>query len=210
MQPDCPPWDLPEKASDVPSVVSGLIAFQQFVYKNSEKHILLHGDLKTWHQRIFRDVVPIRYYAGNYRGVDPARPCLERDVQVGGLPGAPFAEVHNQMRSLSDEMRDAVVETDKYVKGALTPANRARAVIQLAALYSGRFLRIHPFPNCHGRTSRIISNYVFGRYGYPMPYYNPYPRPGVPYAQVTAPCMVGDFKPMFRYLLGVLAAATLA
>jgi fido (protein-threonine AMPylation protein) len=204
--PDCPPWVLSESASDVPSVAGGLIEFQKFVYKNSNKYILQHGDLKTWHERIFRESVPIPYYAGNYRADDPGRPCLRQDVQVGGLPGAPFAKVPRLMRGLSDEMRHLVVETDKYVASGPIPVNRARAVVQLAALYSGKFLRIHPFLNCNGRTSRLISNYILHRYGYPMPYYNPYPRPGVQYENAAAASMVGNFDPMFQYLLVLLAA----
>jgi fido (protein-threonine AMPylation protein) len=205
---DCPPWVLPESASDVPSVASGLIEFQKFVYKNSSKYILQHGDLKTWHERIFRESVPVPYYAGNYRSDDSARPCLRQDVVVGGVRGTPFAEVPRVMREWSEEMRRLVVETDKYVASGPIPVNRARAVVQLAALLPGKFLQIHPFLNCNGRTSRLISNYILHRYGYPMPYYNPYPRPGAPYENAAAASMVGNFVPMFQYLLGLLAAAS--
>jgi hypothetical protein len=204
MSRDCPVWVQSEDASDVPSVASGLIEFQLFVYKNSKKYILQHGDLKTWHRKIFRFSVPLDYYAGNYRSDDPRYPCLHADVEVGGLQGAPFAEVPTLMRELSGEMHHYIVETDKYVQRGPAPVNRVRSVLQLASLCSGEFLKIHPFLNCNGRTSRLISNYIFDRYGYAMPYYNPYPRPGRPYEIAAASCMKGDYSLMFQYLLGLL------
>jgi fido (protein-threonine AMPylation protein) len=189
-------------------VASGLIEFQQFIYRNSRTHILQHGDLKTWHGKIFRDSVPIPYYAGNYRSDNPQRPCLRRDVAIGGQNGAPFAQVPEFMRQWSNEFHTRIVKTDDYVGSNPSPTNRARAVLQLAALSAGKFLGIHPFLNCNGRTSRLITNYVLHRYDYPMPYYNPYPRPGAPYAQATAASMVGNYTPMFQYLLGLLATAS--
>lgn len=207
MRPECPPWELPESAADVPSVATGLIDFQRFVYTNSKKYILQHGDLKTWHGKIFRNSVPLPYYAGNYRADDQSKPCLAQDVQVDNIPGAPFGDVSRLMRELSSEMRQWIVATDRYVASGPSPVNRARAVLQLAAVYSGRFLKIHPFLNCNGRTSRMIANYILHRYDYPMPYYRPYPRPGVPYGRAAAACMVGNFVPMFQYLLGLLAAS---
>lgn len=204
---NCPPWVLPESESDIPSVATSLIEFQRFIYKNSKNYILQHGDLKTWHAKIFRESVPLPYYAGNYRSDDPQRCCLRQDVAIGGLPGAPFAEVPRLMREWSSQMRGQIVETDKYVSRSPSPPNRARAVLQLAAVCSGRFLAIHPFLNCNGRTSRLTTNYILHRYGYPMPYYNPYPRPGAPYDQATAACMTGNYNLMFEYLLGLLATA---
>jgi hypothetical protein len=205
MSSECPPWERPESESDVPSVASGLIQFQKFITKNSRKHILQHGDLKTWHGRIFRESAPLSYYAGTYRSDEPSRPCLRTDVGVDGLPGAPFAEVPDLMREWSGDIHDGIVGTDKYVARNPTPVLRARAVMQLAAFSSGKFLKIHPFLNCNGRTSRLILNYIFHRYGYPMPYYNPYPRPGPPYSSAAAACMVGNYAPMYQYLLGLLA-----
>lgn len=211
MSPNCPPWVLPESDSAVPSVAAGLIDFQKFVYKNSQKHILNHGDLKTWHGKIFKGVVPIHYYAGNYRSEDAHQPCLQQDVNVAGRNGAPYAQVPLLMRNLSGEMHDRITATDTFIKRSPTPVERAKAALQVAALYAGTFLQIHPFLNGNGRTSRLITNYVLHRYGYPMPFYNPYPRPqpaGTPpvnlYERASAACMTGDFVPMYQYLLILL------
>ncbi len=111
------------------------------------------------------------------------------------------------MRELSTEMRDLAIQTDKYIARKPGPTNRARAAVQLAALYAGRFIQVHPFINCNGRMSRMIANYVFHRYDYPMPYYRPYVRPGMGYDVASAACMAGNFIMMFQYLLMLLGAA---
>src|SRR6266567_2457423 len=101
------------------------------------------------------------------------------------------------MQELSDEMWDAIERTDRYVSHNPTPTDRACAVVQLAALYAGKFIQIHPFINGNGRMSRLTVNYVFQRYGYPMPYYNPYPRPAADYSAVGHACMAGNFDPLY-------------
>ncbi len=203
---ECPRWEKAESDARLPSVVEGLSDFHRFALRKAQTHILNHGDLKTWHGRIFRDVVPLSYYAGNYRSTDAGRPCLSQNVEVGGSPGAPYQDVPRLMEGLSDEMRDAVTRTDRYIASNPTPADRARAVVQLAALYAGKFIQIHPFLNGNGRMSRLIANYMFYRYGYPFPYYDPYPRPGVDYEAANRECMLGDYVPLYRYFLTLLGS----
>ncbi len=202
----CPEWYLPETDGQLPSVTRGLAEFHGFIFNKAKSHILLHGDLKTWHGTIFRGVVPLAYYAGHYRSDDSQRPCLRRSVKVGNNPGAPFAEVPNLMRELSQEMRYMTGKTDRYIGYGPTPTDRARAAIQLAATYMGKFIRIHPFVNGNGRMARLTSNYTLHRYGYPMPFYTPYPRPGVDYEKVSEACMGGDFVPLYKYLLTLLGS----
>lgn len=208
---ECPPWVTPETDQQLNSVVRGLDEFHRFIYRAAAGHILLHTDLKEWHGRIFKGVVPIPYYAGHYRCNDPKFPCLATDVLIGGHRGAPYADVPRLMHEHSLEMQEAIRRTDKYISSNPTYANRVRAVVQLAALYAGRFIQIHPFLNGNGRMSRLTSNYVFGRYGYPAAYFLPYPRPTAAgdYETATAACMVGDFNPLFRYLLASLARTSL-
>jgi hypothetical protein len=202
---ECPAWKDPEGTQQLPSVVEGMADFHRFIVKKAAKHILTHRDLKTWHTRIFSRVVPLSYYAGNYRSIEEGLPCLSQDVEVGGISGARFQDVPQLMNELSDEVRAWIISTDKYVSSNPTPENRTKAVLQLAALYAGKFVRIHPFINGNGRMSRLIANYVLTRYQYPPPYYDPYPRPGGDYASAGAACMIGNLVPLYQYLLSCLA-----
>jgi fido (protein-threonine AMPylation protein) len=206
--PDCPQWVSPESDEQLSSVVHGLTEFHRFLTRGAAKHILVHTDIREWHGRIFGKVAPLQYYAGNYRSADPAYPCLAKNVQVGGVEGAPFTDVPRLMHELSGEMTDAIKQTDSYISSGSSEINRAKAVVQLAAMYAGKFIRIHPFLNGNGRMSRLISNYVFSRYGYAKPYYAAYPRPSYPqddYGIVNAACMRGDLDPLYHYLLLSLA-----
>jgi len=182
---ECPKWVSAESNEQLISVVRGLDQFRRFISGAAATHILLHDDLKEWHEKIFHDVVPLPYYAGHYRCDDAKLPCLAIDVQIGSLPGALYQQVPRLMHELSLEIQDAIRRTDKYVSSNPTTANRTRAAVELAALYAGKFIQIHPFLNGNGRMSRLISNYVFVRYGYPAAYYESYPRPGLP--EITQP-----------------------
>lgn len=201
MRPECPRWEESETDDQLPSVVDGICGFVSFTLKKAKIYSLQHGDIKTWHGRIFRDVVPLAYYAGHYRSDDPMRPCLRKNVSVNGFFGAPFADVPNRMREFSKEMRDLSIITDRYIKRDPTPMYRAQAVTQFAAIYVGKLLQIHPFINGNGRMSRLTANFFLHRYGYPMGFPNPHLRPNSNYIDASAACMVGDYKPMYKYLL---------
>jgi len=177
MLPVCPRWEESETDDQLPSVVDGMCGFISFTLKRAKTYILQHGDIKTWHGKIFRDAVPLAYYAGHYRSDDPNRPCLRKNVEVGGLWGAPFAVVPIRMRELSQELRDLTITTDRYIKRDPTPMYRAQAAFFFAATYVGKLLQIHPFINGNGRMSRLTANYVLHRYGYPMGFPNPPLRP---------------------------------
>ena len=61
--------------------------------------------------------------------------------------------------------------------------NELLAVIELAAIAHGEWVRIHPYANGNGRTARVWANWVAMRYGLP-PFVRIKPRPdGLLYAQ---------------------------
>lgn len=205
---DCPDWDRAETPEKLQYVVLGMADFHRFIFKNAKRHIIQHGDIKTWHGRIFQRVVPLSYYAGNYRADSSDKPCLKVDVGVRPNPGAPYASVPELMREFSEHLRQHVVDTEQYI-GRATTTEKTRAVIQLTAFAVGRFVKIHPFLNGNGRMSRLVANYLLHRFGYPLLYPHPYDRPvHAEYAAASAACMKDDFKPMFRFILALLAAST--
>ncbi|MDR2731983.1 MAG: Fic family protein [Fibromonadaceae bacterium] len=46
--------------------------------------------------------------------------------------------------------------------------NKTLSVIELAALFHYRYIRIHPFEDGNGRIARLLVNYILLRHGYPM------------------------------------------
>ncbi len=206
----CPPWEAPEKDSRLADVVAGLISVHQFIRTRSRNYIIRHGDVKGWHRTVFHKVVPLFYYAGNYRCDDYRFPCLRVDVGVPPNPGAPFADVPGRMAVLSDEILTLISQTDEYLRSGASDVNSVRAVIHLAAVFMGRFVQIHPFRNGNGRMCRMIGNYVLQRYGYPALLWPAIVRPAGEYEPASEACMRGDYKPLFRYLLAALAAQSTA
>jgi fido (protein-threonine AMPylation protein) len=170
--------------------------------------VLGHGEIKTYHQKIFCRVVPLDYYAGNYRSVDPQKPCLARDVEVSGLPGESFRTVPSSMSLFSTHFQDLVSRTDQFLGGRVTPTDRAQAVAQLAAVAMANLVRIHPFLNGNGRLARMLVNYIFKRYGYGMPFRQAQIRPPeTEYSQASAAAMGSGGSPiqLYIYLLRLVA-----
>jgi len=205
---NCPRWEGPESDLQLPDVVAGLERVHQFIRRKAPRYILRHGDIKNWHLTVFTSVVPLSYYAGNYRSDDPNFPCLNVNVQVSLNAGALFAQVPGLMSQFSDTVLDAVKKTDDYLRGGASELNRVRAVVQLAAFSMGRFVQIHPFLNGNGRMCRMIGNYVMERYGFPSLMWPPFVRPAGEYEVASEACMRGNFTLMSRYLIGALALQT--
>lgn len=206
----CPPWvqDLDEK---LPSIASGLEAFYQFVQRKAKAHLLNANDIKMWHGKIFAAAVPLKYYAGNFRGADPKKyPCLAGDAHLMAPTGAvlssgtPFAQVETQMRQFSSELVANTEQTDRFISGTNSLAERLKVAVQLAAFCHGTLVRIHPFVNGNGRMSRITTDYFLYRYGFPFAFWPPTVRPGLGYEQAAHECMQGNNRPLYEYLLTVM------
>ncbi len=59
-------------------------------------------------------------------------------------------------------------------------------------------MRIHPFANGNGRTSRVIANAILVRYGFP-PVFRLRPRPDGSYPYAASKSMTGDHRAMANY-----------
>jgi fido (protein-threonine AMPylation protein) len=182
-------------------------AFKQFMERqNPRRYIFTQGDLKGWHKKFFEKVVPVRYYAGNFRSVDSSKPCLDKNIHVNGVYGAPPADVEQLMRSFSDELERATVATDEYVARHPDLISRIGAATDIAAFAGGTIIKIHPFLNGNGRMTRMVMNFYLHRYVSKLPFY--VDRPSHPdYSQASAIAMqTGNLIPLRQYLIEVIAS----
>jgi hypothetical protein len=198
----CPDW-VTEPDDKLPPIARGLNDYYQFLRRKAKTYKLNANDIKMWHGKIFALAVPLAYYAGNFRGEDPSRPCLGRDVGVGGRSGAPFAEVRGLMDQFSEEMTALTERTDEYAARTNNTSDRLKAAVHLAAFCEGRIIQIHPFLNGNGRMSRLAADYFLYRYGFPFAYYPPFARPGLDYGSACAECMLSNYSLLYEYLLRV-------
>lgn len=204
----CPQWQQPEPFDKLDSVAHAAVAIYEFILRqNPRKYLLGHGDLKTWHGKLFKGVVPVPYYAGNYRSSDKRHPCLNTDVQVRpGVLGAPFPEVPGRMERFSEMLVSATKDTDKYVGTQKAGILQLKAAVQLAAFAAGSIIQIHPFLNGNGRMARLTANFFLNRYGFRMPFYIDRPGPGTEYVAASdAAILTGNFGPLANYLVAALA-----
>jgi len=207
----CSWWDDQNPTPDqLKAIVLGMDEVHAFIISRARNYLLNHGDLKTWHRKLFRHVVPVDYYAGNYRNVDPARPCLSWDVQVSGvlgpIAGLPFVQVPSAMQDLSDQFQSGCSQLSTYLSTVTEPRARHRSIVKLLALAVGEFIRIHPFINGNGRISRLFANYICQRYELPMPFASPDKRPELAaYEDAHALSMVGQHDSLYVFFLQALA-----
>jgi fido (protein-threonine AMPylation protein) len=202
---DCPDWKSDENSA-LPDIAQGASAFVRFSNRqNPKRYILTHGDIKEWHKKLFLKTVPVPYYAGNFRSIDPAKPCLNTPVYVNGVPGAPAAEVAEQMKRFSDELGRATKSTDEYLTSERSPVERYQAAAQLAAFAGGKIIQIHPFRNGNGRMARMVMNFFLLRYLNYAPFYIDRPKHPA-YAPASQIAMqYGVVIPLYQYLLELIA-----
>lgn len=201
----CPDWSQPESVNKLPSVAAGNASVLRFLKKRAASLILNRGNLKTWHYQLFQSVVPLSYYAGNFRCHDPSRPCLAQPVQVGAYMGSDYHVVENEMQTYSANLQSYTQQTDSHIKIQPSFVKRVQASLEMASWAVGRFVQIHPFLNGNGRISRLLANYFFLRYDLGIVPFNTISRPGGDYEQSMTVCMAGDFRPLFRYFVLSLA-----
>lgn len=131
-----------------------------------------------WHSSLYSGcTVPVGAYVGRFRG-DPAEPALT-GYEVGLGPRMPdgltekvgvwAADVAVEVNRFVAGAEAAVRHLDDRVSVGRRPAggDEVGAVVQLATLLHGEWVRIHPFANGNGRTARTWANWVALRYRLP-------------------------------------------
>lgn len=163
--------------------------------------------IAKWHRELFEDVVPLPYYAGNYRQHHSSMPCLARDVGVqtpgGVLAGSTYRAVLADMTELVSFMSGEIAAL-LVAWPALSREDRIRRTASFVGTAVGAFVRIHPFINGNGRTSRLLWKAILRRLNLPSRL-TVIVRPCTPYAEVMQAAMAGDYAPAMVMVLRALA-----
>jgi fido (protein-threonine AMPylation protein) len=150
---------------------------------------------QDWHRSVYEHVaLPVSYYAGEVRDSDQRYPeLIAYEVQVGHIFGVDSSHVPQELDRFEARARAAVVGLDAQIpsNGRPTTPAELQAVLLLAAMLHGEWVRIHPFANGNGRTARLWAIWAALRYGLP-PFIRLRPRPaGNSYAAAAFASMTG-------------------
>lgn len=143
------------------------------------------------------------YYAGNFRQWNPQMRCLNCPIVIGGKRGTRPERVIAAMRELSGTIADRLGRLERDFKG-LPAGDQAFELATVSAAIIGEFIRIHPFMNGNGRTSRVLWLWLMVRFGASQQVRID-PRPDGDYEKVMAPCMDGEYGPLAGFILEKLA-----
>lgn len=163
---------------------------------------------QNWHRETYRGVpLPVSCYAGEIRDTDPDFPeLIGYEVAVGTAMGTPSSEVPDALAAFEAGLQAVIARMDRAIAVGDRPGTNADlfAVLEVAAIAHGEWVRIHPFANGNGRIARLWANWVFVRYGLPF-FLTLKPRPAnMLYASAAAASMRGDHRPMVVTFLTLL------
>lgn len=163
---------------------------------------------QDWHRETYRGVLlPAPCYAGEIRDTDAQFPeLIGYEVAVGTAMGAPSSEVPDALAAFEAGLQAIIARMDRAIAVGDRPGTSADlfAVLEVAAIAHGEWVRIHPFANGNGRIARLWANWVSVRYGLPF-FLTLKPRPAnVLYASAAAASMRGDHRPMVVTFLTLL------
>lgn len=201
-------------AANVRTILSRIVA--EAISRPEPTLALAH----SWHREIHEGVrsVPGPHYLGEVRG--SAHPDLV-DYEVVLLDpvtgrvvsqAVPAADVATELSAFAAALRTVVGRIDEGIGAGAPPPDAASllAVVGLAAVVHGEWIRIHPYANGNGRTARTWANWIGTRYGLP-PFVRIKPRPdGLLYGQASRrsmglpPTFQGDHSLTVQVFLDLL------
>lgn len=186
-KPGCPTW---EEGPDTPRARIQRQQVLAQIVKIDHRKLPSVKLVQGWHRDLFRGIAPHEDYLGNFRDLEKVPPCLQdMCVHVDGIDALPPEEVLDAVRGFMKEFKERIKYLDRMwraLKRAKTPF-AVDQIVKTAAWSHGEWVRIHPFANGNGRTSRLWLNYVMSRYGFaPLPIR---PRPDSPYSDAAEASM---------------------
>ena len=198
-----PHWD-----ADSPTLLANLALIDAAVHDDAVRRVTpTLKRMREWHTVMMQGLdAEDPAYVGRFRGT-PGYPALAEDVEIAGILGTPYANVNVEVQAFESRVRAVVAALDAmYPTPEALDDDGSKAVIELAAYAHAEWVRIHPFINGNGRTSRIWANLIMQRYGMP-PVLAMRPRPsGRDYAGSASACMNRDWAPLAAYIRKVYDA----
>ncbi len=161
--------------------------------------------VNRWHRNLFKGWVPLTDYAGNMRQVTASMPCLNGDVLFGGRLGSAPGVVASEMQVLCAAINTRTQQLDRNADG-LTDEALVGAVAAAVARAVAEFIRIHPYVNGNGRTSRVLWRAVAGRLGFPASI-SVGERPQEPYVSCLHEAINGRIGPLVARVLMTISTA---
>ena len=206
---DCPVWQA--IVADPPDADFATRLDAAHVYVDAARtRAITVDDICHCHRTLFEAIAPVscRYYAGNFRQFNIAMPCLCQNVEVLDKAGKyvgigeHFMHAKDRMQALCTEAQSALPEiANRFAKAK--PAERANIAAKFVSWIVAEAIKIHPFIDGNGRTSRLLWRWGFRYFGV-GPQVRTFPRPGGRYEAVMACAMRGDTNPLRKYLLEYL------
>ncbi len=146
------------------------------------------AEVVAWHARLYAGCAgPDAAYVGHLRGDATVPDLIDFNVGVGpnlpdGLPeklGLWAEDVDAAVGELLRVLHRQLTDLDARLPTGARPrrTDDLLAVIELAAVAHGEWVRIHPYANGNGRTARLWVAYVCLRYSVPV-FLEVKPRPG--------------------------------
>jgi Fic family protein len=205
-----PGWD-----DDSPALDANLAEVQRLATEHAlARRRLTLATVKAWHRAMMQGLevkeaaelgVPPDDLVGQFRG-PPKLPGI--GAKIGAHRGTPSKDVAVETRRFIEIAQALLTALDKRLPRDQPDAldiDGLRAVAEAAAWAHCEWVRIHPFANGNGRTSRLIGNAILVRYGLP-PVFRLRPRPDGAYADAAAAAMRRDHLPMTAYVINELRA----
>ncbi len=155
-------WDEDlEKRPDVARIIErGQSNVLQEFADHARERILTRTTIERLHRVIFAPV--FLRAAGKTRGTDPD---VMYDVEIGNAAMGTFhKDAAREFDECGTQLATYLASLDAHITYPLSDEDFA-AVLRVAWWLHGEIVRIHPFVNGNGRTSRICVNYLAFRYG---------------------------------------------